>query len=196
MPTRLDADRWGDLEILDVARLALSREAASTRASWWCGRCGDEHPLAAGWVVQLRSHLGVNEQIACASCANVARRRASGNRPARVLIVDDDPDYRDVLRRVLERHATAEVVGYVSDGREALVELARLRPDVVILDLSMPRIDGTDLLAQLRDDVKVIVVSGVPRMRERCQQLRPGVNVLAKDHASLERLLEILEQEP
>jgi CheY-like chemotaxis protein len=194
MPTRLDADRWGDLEILDVAPLDLSREAAPTRASWWCGRCGDEHPLAAGWVVQLRSHLGVSEQIACASCANVARRRATGTRPTRVLLVDDDPDFRDVLRRVLERHATAEVVGYVSDGREALVELDRLRPDVVVLDLSMPRLDGTDLLSQLRDDVKAIVVSGVPRMRERCQQLRRGVTVLSKDHASLERLLEILEQ--
>jgi CheY-like chemotaxis protein len=191
MSTRLDADRWGDLDILDVAPLDLPVDAANTDASWWCGRCGDDHPLVAGSVVTVRSHLGTIEQIACPRCAGIARRRASGTRPRRVLLVDDNADYRNLLRRLLEDHADAEVVGYVADGREALVEIARLRPDTVILDLSMPRLDGLELLRRLPDDLEVIIVSGRPQMRARCQQLHRNVTVLPKDAPSLSRLADM-----
>jgi CheY-like chemotaxis protein len=192
MPTRLDADRWGDLEILDVAPPNLPGDICAARASWWCGRCGDEHLLADGSVVKVRSHLGTTEQIACPRCAGIARRRASGSRPLRVLLVDDNADYRDLLRRLLEDHADAEVVGYVADGREALVEIARLQPDTVVLDLAMPRLDGLDLLSRLPEELEVIVISGRPRMRARCQELHRNVTVLPKDTPSLLRLVEIV----
>jgi CheY-like chemotaxis protein len=191
MPTRLDADRWGDLDILDVAPLHLPADTFADDASWWCGRCGDDHPLAAGSVVTVRSHLGTTEQIACPRCAGIARRRASGVRPRRVLLIDDNPEYRDLLRRLLEDHATAEVVGYVADGREALVEIERLRPDAVVLDLAMPRLDGLDLLPRLPEDLEVVVISGMPRMRARCQELRRDVTVLPKDRRSLRRVVEM-----
>jgi CheY-like chemotaxis protein len=189
MPTRLDADRWGDLEILDVAPLDLPIDTFAVDASWWCGRCGDDHPLAAGSVVTVRSHLGTTEQIACPRCAGIAQLRASGIRHRRVLLVDDSADYRDLLRRLLEDHAAAEVVGYVADGREALVEIARLRPDTVILDLSMPRLDGLELLSRLPDDLEVVVISGRPQLRARCQELHRNLTVLPKDGPSLSRLV-------
>jgi CheY-like chemotaxis protein len=194
MPSRLDADRWGDLEILEVTPLDLPVETFTSADSWWCGRCGDDHPLAAGTVVMVRTHLGTTEQIACPRCAGIARLRASGVRPRRVLLVDDNPDYRDLLRRMVEDHAAAEVVGYVTDGREALVEISRLQPDVVVLDLAMPRLDGLDLLPRLSEELEVIVLSGRPRMRARCQELHHNLTVLSKDRPSLLRLVGMLAE--
>jgi CheY-like chemotaxis protein len=192
MPSRLDADRWGDLEILDVTPLDLPSETFTGDDSWWCGRCGDDHPLPAGAVVTVRSHLGTTEQIACPRCAGIAELRASGVRPRRVLLIDDNADYRDLLRRLLEDHAAAEVVGYVADGREALVEISRLQPDAVVLDLAMPRLDGLALLPQLSEELQVIVLSGRPGMRARCQELHRNLTVLAKDRPSLLRLVDLL----
>jgi CheY-like chemotaxis protein len=192
MPRRLDADRWGDLEIVDVAPLDLPADTFTADDAWWCGRCGDDHVLAAGTVVTLRSHLGSTEQIACPRCAGIAQLRASGSPLPRVLLIDDNPDYRDLLRRLLEDHASAEIVGYVADGREALIEIERLRPDAVVLDLAMPRLDGLDLLPRLPEDLEVIVLSGRPGMRARCKELRDDVTVLPKDPPSLLRLVDIL----
>jgi CheY-like chemotaxis protein len=192
MPERLDADRWGDLEILEVTPVDLPVDSYAADDSWWCGRCGDDHPLAAGTVVTVRSHLGTSGQIACPRCAGIAELRASGVRPRRVVLIEDDPDYRDLLRRLLEDHGAAEVVGYVADGREALVELERLRPDTVVLDLSMPRLDGLALLPHLSGDLEVIVLSGRPRMRARCQELHRNITVLPKTGPSLARLVEIV----
>jgi CheY-like chemotaxis protein len=196
MPTRLDADRWGDLDIIDVAPLDMSPSSLPGDASWWCGRCGDDHPLTTGSVVKVRSHLGVSEQIACERCARVAERRAAGRRPQRVLLIDDSADFRDLVRRLLEQDAVAEVIGYVADGREALVEIARLRPDVVILDLAMPRLDGMDLLPQLPDDVAVIVLSGRSDLREQLRDLRRDLTILPKQRDSLVRLVELLAGPP
>jgi CheY-like chemotaxis protein len=192
MPPRLHADRWGDLEVLAVTGLDLPADAHREGAIWWCGRCGDAHPLAAGAVVALRSHLGVSAQIACPGCADLARRRREGARPRRVLLVEDDDDQRDLTRRYLERDAVAEVVGYASDGREALTEIARLHPDVVLLDLAMPRLDGLDVLARLPDDVEVVVLSGRPEYRDRCQALHGDVTVVSKGTGCLPRLAEVV----
>jgi CheY-like chemotaxis protein len=192
MAPRLDADRWGDLDILEVTALDLPEDAYPADATWWCGRCGDPHPLAAGAVVSLRSHLGVSQQIACPRCAGLARRRSEGARPRRVLLVEDDPDHRDLTRRFLERDGTAEVVGYVSDGREALTEITRLHPDVVVLDLAMPRLDGLDVLARLPEEIEAVVLSGVSGLRDRCEALHDDVTVLPKGAGSFDRLAELL----
>jgi hypothetical protein len=192
MPFRLDADRWGDLEVIEVIEVDVPSEELSEDATWWCGRCGDEHRLTAGSVVTLRSHLGVTHQIACPRCAGLARRRWEGRRPRRVLLVEDDPDHRDLTRRFIEEDATAEVVGYVSDGREALTEIERLRPDTVVLDLAMPRLDGMDLLARLPEGLEAVVFSGVPGLRQRCQALHGDLTVLPKGAGSFARLVDVL----
>jgi CheY-like chemotaxis protein len=192
MSLRLHADRWGDLEVLEVSALDLSTSDVPDDASWWCGRCGDDHGLHAGAVVRLRTHLGVVDQIACPRCAAVARRRLTGTRPRRVLIVEDDADHRDLTRRTLERDATAEVVGYVSDGAQAMVEIDRLRPDLLVLDLGMPRVDGLELLARLPGDLEVVVLTGVPALADRCRARHAEVTVLRKGAAGLSQLRELV----
>ena len=68
--------------------------------------------------------------------------RAPAARPTRVLVVDDSATVRAVLRRHLNVDPAIEVVGTASDGVEALERIAELRPDVVTLDIEMPRLDG------------------------------------------------------
>jgi YesN/AraC family two-component response regulator len=66
----------------------------------------------------------------------------------RVLIVDDEPAARDRLRRLLA-DAPVDVVGEAADGLQALDLVARERPDVILLDISMPEITGLDVARRL-----------------------------------------------
>src|SRR3954449_8653144 len=79
----------------------------------------------------------------------------------RVLIVDDSAFVRKVVRQMLSRSPFVEVVGAARDGEEALELVEELRPDVVTLDLNMPRSDGLDFLRKqmARRPVPVLVLS-------------------------------------
>ena len=68
----------------------------------------------------------------------------------RVLIVDDDPLVRLAISTVLGADATLEVVGEAEDGAGALAAVERLRPDVVLMDIRMPGMDGLTATARLR----------------------------------------------
>jgi DNA-binding NarL/FixJ family response regulator len=70
--------------------------------------------------------------------------------PIRVLVVDDHPIVRQGLVAYLGKRADIEVVGEADDGQRAVSAAARLRPDVVLLDLVMPRMDGVEATRQLR----------------------------------------------
>ncbi|MCB9641468.1 MAG: response regulator transcription factor [Myxococcales bacterium] len=69
--------------------------------------------------------------------------------PIRVLICDDHPMVRQGLRSFLELHEQIEVIGEAANGKEALEAIATTNPDVVLLDLVMPQMDGLDVLKQL-----------------------------------------------
>ncbi|MFC9974688.1 response regulator [Spirillospora sp. NPDC127200] len=70
-------------------------------------------------------------------------------RPLRVVLADDHPVYRDGLRMMLESTGRIEVAGTAADGAEAVLLAGRTRPDVVVMDLRMPRMDGLDAIRRV-----------------------------------------------
>jgi DNA-binding NarL/FixJ family response regulator len=68
-----------------------------------------------------------------------------------VLLADDNSDILDHVRRMLEKNKSYEVVGAVMDGAAVLSEYSQLRPDVIVLDISMPGLSGIDAARELRD---------------------------------------------
>jgi DNA-binding NarL/FixJ family response regulator len=87
---------------------------------------------------------------------------AADSRPIRVLLVDDDPVFRELLAFVLRTHRGAELVGQASDGVEGVELAGKLRPDVVLMDLRMPRMDGFEATRRILatvDGPRVLVVS-------------------------------------
>lgn len=83
--------------------------------------------------------------------------------PISVVVCDDVPELRQLARAVLEENGEMEVVGEAGDGREAIEVIERLQPDVVVLDLSMPELDGLEaipLIHQVAPKSEICVFSG------------------------------------
>lgn len=72
--------------------------------------------------------------------------------PIRVLVVDDEPLARQRLVALLEHEKGVEVVGCAGDGRSAVAEARRLAPDLLLLDVAMPEMDGFEVLERLGPD--------------------------------------------
>ena len=110
--------------------------------------------------------------------------------PIRVLIADDQRVVREGLALVLGLLRDVEVVGAASDGAEAVALAEELRPDIVLMDLRMPRCDGVEATRRLRErqpDSKVIVLTTYSDDRSVLEALRAGARgYLTKDAGGAE----------
>lgn len=93
-----------------------------------------------------------------------------------ILVVDDDADIRGLVRELLERRGFS--VAEAKDGREALQELYSGRPDLVILDVGMPGMDGWATLERIRElsDVPVVMLTARSAELEKTRGLRAGAD--------------------
>ena len=95
----------------------------------------------------------------------------------RVLLVDDHAVVREGLRTFLELQDGIEVVGEAGDGAEGVAAAERLRPDVVLMDLVMPRLDGVGAMRELRrrvPDTRVIVLTSFTDEEKLLPALQAG----------------------
>lgn len=75
-----------------------------------------------------------------------------GSRPISVLIADDHPLFREAIARVIAERDDLELVAEAVDGRAALEQIRALKPDVAVIDVRMPQLDGSDVLLALREE--------------------------------------------
>jgi len=106
----------------------------------------------------------------------------------RFIIADDHPLFRDGLRRLLEAEPGFSVIAEVGDGQEALDETLRLRPDILLLDLSMPRLSGLDVLPRVTRDcptVRTVLLTASIDRRQVVDALKDGARgVVLKETTS------------
>jgi DNA-binding NarL/FixJ family response regulator len=100
-------------------------------------------------------------------------------RAARVLIVDDQTLFRTGLTSLLSADERVEVVGQASDGAEAVKQAIKLKPDVVLMDLKMPNLDGIEATRQITEGVpgtKVLILTTFETDSQVIQALKAGAS--------------------
>ena len=108
--------------------------------------------------------------------------------PIRIVIADDHPLVREGLRTLLELQPGFTVVGEAGDGSDAVQLTKDLRPDVLLLDLAMPRMNGLDVLKALADtatEVRTVLLTATIEREETVHALRLGARgVVLKESAT------------
>jgi DNA-binding NarL/FixJ family response regulator len=77
----------------------------------------------------------------------------------RVLLVDDHEQFRTALRVLLSSHEDLEIVGEATDGEEAIIQFASCQPDIILMDINMPRMNGiqaTNVIKKSRKETAII----------------------------------------
>jgi len=84
------------------------------------------------------------------------------NTKTRLLICDDHPMVREGIKSTLSHEPTIEIVGEAGNGREAVSEIKRVRPHMVLMDISMPELNGLEATIQIKEfdkDIKVLIMT-------------------------------------
>lgn len=113
---------------------------------------------------------------------------SSSHAKIRVMIADDHPIVRDGLKKLLNLEDDIEVVAVASDGREVLDQVAQFQPDIILLDLRMPNLDGITTLQTLQQrdcPSKVIILTASEDKNEFVQAMKHGARgIVLKQTAS------------
>jgi DNA-binding NarL/FixJ family response regulator len=114
-----------------------------------------------------------------------------------VLIVDDHPMVRKVVRWACEGRPALSVLGEATDGNEALELCASLKPDIVVLDLGLPGLDGIEVAKRLRQTSpapRILVLTGNDDAASLFDSMRAQVDGYLEKSGALENIGELIEQ--
>jgi len=119
----------------------------------------------------------------------------TADKKIRVLIADDHAIVREGLAAIIARAPDVQVVGEASDGREAVTAYARLLPDVTLMDLRMPEMDGTAAIQEIRKSfpsAQIIILTTYDTDENIFRGLRAGARAFLLKDAPRDRLMEAI----
>jgi len=114
----------------------------------------------------------------------------------RILLAEDHRIMREGLRRLIDAEPNMEVVGEAEDGIAAWQKTKELEPDVVLMDISMPRLNGADATLKIRElcpQVKVIALTAHRATAYLNQVLKAGASGYVLKHAAVDELLDAIQ---
>jgi two-component system nitrate/nitrite response regulator NarL len=113
----------------------------------------------------------------------------------RVVVAEDHPLFRDAIVRAVKERPDFELVAEVADGRKALAEIRRLQPDVAVIDLKMPKLDGLQVLNALRRDglsTRVVLLSAFLEGSVAFEAVAAGAAAYISKDAERERICDTI----
>jgi len=111
---------------------------------------------------------------------------------ARIVIADDHPIFRDGLKRLLDLEPSFRVIGEAADGAEAVKLANQLKPDILLLDLAMPRVPGLEALAELaaaKSPVRTILLTAAIERAQIVEALQLGARGIVLKESATELLM-------
>src|SRR5690349_15272363 len=115
----------------------------------------------------------------------------------RLLLADDHRMFRQGLRELIERKTKFEVVGEARTGREVLDQVDKLRPDIILLDIQMPELDGISVARQLaasHPEIKIIMLTMYRQDQHLIDAIKAGVKGYLLKDADAEELLSVIQR--
>jgi DNA-binding NarL/FixJ family response regulator len=117
------------------------------------------------------------------------------SRPIRVLVVDDEPLFVEMVQAMLDAEAEIEVVGKAGHGLDAVRLAGALGPDVVVMDISMPVMDGIEATRRIRDEnptASILILTGGANVAEIDRARKAGAaGYLTKDRIASDLIREL-----
>jgi RNA polymerase sigma factor (sigma-70 family) len=114
----------------------------------------------------------------------------------RVMIVDDHPVFRQGLRDILETESDFDVVGEASDGQKALQLSRDLCPDVILMDINLPTVNGLQVTRQIKGEqagIKIIMLTGYDNEEQVLHAIRAGASAYCPKDILPEDLIQTIE---
>lgn len=115
----------------------------------------------------------------------------------RVLICDDQSGFRQVLALVLGLEPELEVVGEAADGLAAVEAARALQPDIVLLDIAMPELDGLEALPRIREvapEATVVMLTGIATESARARALAGGAALFIEKGTNMQELADRIRE--
>jgi DNA-binding NarL/FixJ family response regulator len=119
------------------------------------------------------------------------------DRPSRIVVVDDHPIMRSALRRMLDAQGALTVVGEAADGQSAVELCHRLYPDLVLMDVRMPKMDGLEATRRIRREcprIIVLILSASDDPHDLSEALKAGASGYALKGAPIAHTIDAVRK--